>query len=44
MYTHSKEFRDTLTPDLALKLLKEGNDRFVKNLVTWLIWISSFKC
>ena len=33
MYTHSKEFRDTLTPDLALKLLKEGNDRFVTNLV-----------
>lgn len=33
MYTHSKEFRDALTPDLALTLLKEGNDRFVKNLV-----------
>ena len=33
MYTHSKEFRDALTPDLALKLLKEGNERFVKNLV-----------
>jgi carbonic anhydrase len=33
MYTHSKEFRDSLTPDLALKLLKEGNERFVKNLV-----------
>lgn len=33
MYTHSKEFRDNLTPDLALMLLKEGNERFVKNLV-----------
>lgn len=33
MYTHSKEFRDALTPELALQLLKEGNDRFVKNLV-----------
>jgi carbonic anhydrase len=33
MYTHSKEFRDALTPDLALKLLKEGNERFVKNLI-----------
>ena len=32
MYTHSKEFRDGLTPDLALKLLKEGNERFVGNL------------
>jgi len=33
MYTHSKEFRDRLTPDLALTLLKEGNERFVNNLV-----------
>lgn len=33
MYTHSKEFRDKLTPNLALHLLKEGNERFVKNLV-----------
>jgi carbonic anhydrase len=32
MYTHTKEFRQTLTPDQALALLKEGNDRFVKNL------------
>jgi carbonic anhydrase len=34
MYTHSKEFRDNLTPDLALSLLKDGNERFVKNLRT----------
>jgi carbonic anhydrase len=33
MYTHAKEFRDNLTPDLALTLLKEGNGRFVRNLV-----------
>jgi carbonic anhydrase len=33
MYTHSKEFRDALSPDLSLKLLKEGNERFVSNLV-----------
>lgn len=32
MYTHEKEFRETLTPENALNLLKEGNDRFVKNL------------
>ncbi|MET0635324.1 MAG: carbonic anhydrase family protein [Chitinophagaceae bacterium] len=32
MYTHSKEFRDQLTPDLALGLLKEGNSRFMHNL------------
>lgn len=33
MYTHSKEFRDQLTPDMALILLKEGNDRFMRNLI-----------
>ena len=33
MYTHSKEFRNLLTPELALQLLKEGNERFVNNLI-----------
>lgn len=32
MYTHSKAFRDRLTPDLSLQLLQEGNVRFVQNL------------
>jgi len=32
MRTHSKETLSHLTPDLALAILKEGNDRFVKNL------------
>ncbi len=32
MHTHSKETQSTLTPDLALEILKEGNERFVKNL------------
>ncbi len=32
MYTHSKETQSNLTPDLALEILKEGNERFVKNL------------
>jgi carbonic anhydrase len=32
MHTHTKEFRESLTPNIALTLLKEGNDRFVKNL------------
>jgi carbonic anhydrase len=32
MRTHSKETQSKLTPDLALQILKEGNDRFVKNL------------
>ncbi|WP_153799575.1 carbonic anhydrase family protein [Foetidibacter luteolus] len=32
MYTHSKETQSKLTPDLAIEILKEGNDRFVKNL------------
>lgn len=34
MRTHSKETRHGLTPDLALQILKEGNDRFIKNLKT----------
>ena len=32
MRTHSKETQAELNPDLALEILKEGNDRFVKNL------------
>jgi carbonic anhydrase len=32
MRTHSKETQSKLTPDLAIQILKEGNDRFVKNL------------
>ena len=32
MRTHSKETQAQLNPDLALEILKEGNDRFVKNL------------
>lgn len=32
MRTHSKETQETLTADLALDILKEGNERFVNNL------------
>ena len=32
MKTHTKEFLETLTPDLAFDVLKEGNKRFVNNL------------
>jgi len=32
MRTHSKETQSSLTPDMALKILIEGNERFVKNL------------
>lgn len=32
MKTHTKETQDSLSPQLALDILKEGNDRFVKNL------------
>ncbi|MBB5637700.1 carbonic anhydrase [Pedobacter cryoconitis] len=32
MRTHSKETQSSLTPDLALDILKEGNQRFVNNL------------
>lgn len=32
MRTHSRETQSQLNPDLALEILKEGNDRFVKNL------------
>jgi carbonic anhydrase len=34
MYTHSKETQSSLTPALALQILKEGNLRFVNNLKT----------
>ncbi len=32
MRTHTKETQDQLTPDLALDILKEGNERFVMNI------------
>ncbi len=32
MKVHTKETQDKLTPRAALEILKEGNDRFVKNL------------
>ncbi len=32
MRTHSKETQSHLSPDLALEILIEGNERFVKNL------------
>jgi carbonic anhydrase len=32
MRTLSKETQSSITPELALQILKEGNDRFVKNL------------
>lgn len=32
MHTHSKETQKHVTPDLALEILKEGNERFMKNL------------
>src|SRR5687768_13280537 len=32
MRTHSKETQATLTPETALEILVEGNERFVKNL------------
>ena len=32
MHAHSKETQSNLTPELALQYLREGNDRFVKNL------------
>ncbi|MBK6989440.1 MAG: carbonic anhydrase [Bacteroidetes bacterium] len=32
MKVHTKETRDKLTPRIALEILKEGNERFVKNL------------
>ena len=32
MRTHSKETQTNLTPDTALQILKEGNQRFINNL------------
>ena len=32
MHTHTKEFLESLTPKLALDVLKEGNKRFISNL------------
>lgn len=32
MHTHSKESQSSLTPDTALQILIEGNERFVNNL------------
>jgi len=32
MYTHSKETQSSCTPEIALQILKEGNERFMKNL------------
>ncbi len=32
MKTHTKETQSSLTPRMALEILKEGNDRFIKNL------------
>ncbi len=32
MRAHNKETQSSLTPRMALEILKEGNDRFVKNL------------
>lgn len=32
MRTHSKETQSSLTPEMAIEILKEGNDRFIKNL------------
>lgn len=32
MHTHSKQTQSSVTPDLALEILKDGNERFVKNL------------
>jgi carbonic anhydrase len=34
MKTHTKETQDKLTPRMAMEILKEGNDRFIKNLKT----------
>jgi carbonic anhydrase len=32
MYTHSKESQRSVNPEIALEILKDGNERFVKNL------------
>lgn len=32
MRTHTKDTQDSLTPELAIEILKEGNERFVNNI------------
>jgi carbonic anhydrase len=32
MRTHTKDTQESLTPELALEILKEGNERFVNNI------------
>ena len=32
MKAHTKETQDILTPEHALEILKEGNERFVNNI------------
>ena len=34
MHTHSNDFKKNVTPDIALQILREGNERFMKNLKT----------
>lgn len=34
MHTHSNDFKKNVTPDIALQILKEGNERFIRNLKT----------
>jgi carbonic anhydrase len=34
MRTHTKDTQDSLSPELALEILKEGNERFVNNIKT----------
>ena len=32
MRTHNKESQTSMTPEMAINILKEGNERFVSNL------------
>jgi len=32
MRTHTRETQESLTPDMALQILKEGNERFINNI------------
>ena len=32
MYTHSKDYKENITPEIALQILEEGNKRFIQNL------------
>ena len=34
MHTHSNDFKKNLTPEIALQILREGNERFIRNLKT----------